>query len=324
MLSPRVRTFILAVLLGGLVSHLAWSSAMALLLSTRYPHRMIDVQRWPQSISVHRVTEMVSLFLSNTVPASTGPNTVFFGSSVAYGYPWQEQVIVSTRYAALRPAEHVVNASVVGSDLAFLENAVLCGATNAHLRAEVVIVELPVINSVLNLMRRSDEWVPEHCDETIGRIGYWSFAVRHPLGAGWLPYIWDDKAFPKADQTIALRQPYFGYFAGRKDFVRIERQFRKEVVAALERAKTVGRHVYAFPSPVLLPAVKELGFEADSVRSQLAAALEACRTVAGVECLDPEAFYARREAYFNITHFNQRGHQLLAEWLAQSITPPGK
>ena len=319
MLSPRVRTFILAVLIGGAFTHLAWSSAMALLLSTRYPDRMVDVQRWPQSISVQRVAEMVSLFLSNTINASTAPNTVFVGSSVAYGFPWQAEVVVSARYAALRPTEHVVNASVVGSDLAFLENAVLCGATNAGLRAEVVIVELPVINSVLNIMRRSDEWVPERCDETIGRVGYWSFAMRHPLGAGWLPYIWDDKAFAKADQTVTVRQPYFGYFAGRKDFARIEPQFRREVIAAVERAKTVGQHVYAFPSPVLLPAVKELGFEADSVHSQLTATLDACRTVAGVECLDPELFYARRDAYFNMTHFNQHGHQLLAEWLAQHI-----
>lgn len=48
----------------------------------------------------------------------------------------------------------------------------------------------------------------------------------------------------------------------------------------------------------------------------------ACRTVAGVHCLDTEPFYNRRDVYFNLTHFNQRGHQVPAEWLAEQIPPP--
>jgi hypothetical protein len=319
-----VRTFVVALLIGAAVTHLAWSSAMALILSSSYPHRIMDVRRWPDPVSVKGVAEMVSMFLSHAITPATAPHTVFFGSSVAYGFPWQEDVVVSTRYAALRPAEHVVNASVIGNDVAFLEDAVLCGATNAGLQADVVIVELPVINSVINLMRRTDDSQPERCDETIGRVGYWSFAARHPIGAGWLSFIWDDKAFPKADANITIGAVFFGYFGGARDFAKVEPDFRRQVVAALERAKTLGRRVYAFPSPVFVPGVREAGFDAASVQTQLTSALTACQTVSGVHCLDPQQFYTRRDAYFNLTHLNQRGHQALAEWLAANIEPAAK
>jgi len=80
--------------------------------------------------------------------------------------------------------------------------------------------------------------------------------------------------------------------------------------------------VYAFPSPVYLPGVGEARFEAESVHAQQQAALAACRNVPGVHCLDPESFYTRRELYWNLTHFNQQGQRMFAEWLAQRITPP--
>lgn len=321
--SPRIRMFVATLLVGAAAIHVAWSSAMAWLLSSRYSHRIVDVRRWPEEVDVRRTAEMVSMYLTNTAVPSPPPTTVFFGSSVAFGYPWAEDVGFSARYAALRPAEHVFNASVIGADLAFIEDAILCGATNAGLRVDTAIVELQVVLSV-NSLARTAFWKfapPEPCDETIGQVGHWSFVTRHPLGAGWLPFIWDDKASPKPDRGLEVAEVYAGYFITREDYDRLELESKlhAQVAAALNRAKTVARRVYAFPSPVYLPGVREARYEAESVHAQQKAALAACRSVPGVQCLDPEEFYTRRELYWNLTHFNQRGHQVFAEWLAERV-----
>ena len=323
-MAARVQTFVLALIIGLAGTHLAWSAAMALALASSYPARMADTRRWPEEVpSVRMITEMVSMFISGQVRTSAA-TTVFFGSSVAYGFPWQEEVVVSSRYAALRPNEHVLNAAVVGNNLALLENGVLCGATNAVLQADVVIVELPVINSILFRLAldREGQLPAEHtCDETIGRVGSMWFAARHPIGAGWVSFIWDNKAYPKPDSTVELGTSKFATFASAGEFAPMEAELRRQVVVAMERAKTLGRRVYAFPSPVLIPGAQAMGFDGNAIRAQLAAALSACQTVPGVHCVDIESFYNRQDLYYNLTHLNQRGHQALAEWLADQIPP---
>jgi hypothetical protein len=319
----RVRTLLLALLLGIGMTHVAWSAAMSAWLSSRYTHRIVDVRRWPTEVEVRRVTEIVSMYLSHTVVPSARPTTVFFGSSVAYGYPWQEEASFAARYAAMRPSEQVFNASVIGADLAFTENAILCGATNAGVKVETAIVELQVVLSV-NSLARIAFWKfapPAPCDETIGRVDHWSFAMRHPLGAGWLPFIWDDKASPKPDRGLEVAPVYAGYFISRGDYdtLKLQPQLHAQVAAVLNRAKTIARRVYAFPSPVYLPGVREARYEAESVALQQADTLAACRAVPDVQCLDTEPFYTRRELYWNLTHFNQHGQQVFAEWLASKI-----
>jgi hypothetical protein len=316
----RVRTLIIVLLLGALVTHLAWSTAVAIAFS-RYQRRIVDVRRWPGPVSVPTVTEMVSMYFTHELPPSSSPSTVFVGSSVAYGYPWAEELAVSSRYAELRPGEHVVNASVIGADTAFLDDAILCGATNAKVRADILIVELPVINSVNGLKRRAGINGPP-CDETIGRVGILSFVIKHPRGTGWLSFLWDDKALSGPEQTIAPKQRFFGFFLEPDDYARFDADFQREVITVLNRAKTVGRRVYAFPSPVFVPGVTEIGFNRGSVEAQLQAALTACRQVADVQCLDAAPFYVRRELFMNLTHLNQRGQQALAEWLAGAVARP--
>lgn len=319
----RVRTLVLALLIGAALTHVAWSTAMAMALSSRYVHRIVDVRRWPEEVQVRRVTEMVSMYLTHTVVPSPRPKTVFFGSSVTFGYPWQEEVGFTARYAALRPREQVFNTSVIGADLAFIDNAVLCGATNAGLQADTAIVELQVVLSV-NSLARIAFWrfgPPPPCDETIGRVRHWPFVMRHPLGAGWLPFIWDDKASAQPDRGLEVAPVYSGYFIGRGDYnaLNIAPKLDAQVVTVLTRARTIAPRVYAFPSPVYLPGVREAGFEAESVHAHQRAVLAACRTVPDVVCLDPEPFYTRRDVYWNLTHFNQHGHQVFAEWLDRQI-----
>ncbi|HJU44068.1 MAG TPA: hypothetical protein VJ691_14680, partial [Vicinamibacterales bacterium] len=122
--SPRIRMFLLMLLIGGAAIHITWSSVMAWLWASGYSQRIIDVRRWPEEVDVKRTAEMVSMYLTHTVLPSSPPTTVFFGSSVAFGYPWQKEAGFAARYAALRPSEHVFNASVIGADVAFIENAI--------------------------------------------------------------------------------------------------------------------------------------------------------------------------------------------------------
>ena len=321
--SPRIALFLLSLLAGGAAIHAAWSTAMAWLWASRYSHRIIDIRRWPEDVEVRRSTEMMSMYLNHTVVPSPSPTTVFFGSSVTFGYPWPADVAFTARYAALRPSEHVFNASVIGADLAFIEDAVLCGATNAGLQVDTAIIELQVVLSV-NSLARIAFWKfgpPLPCDETVGKVGYWPFVMRHPLGAGWLPFIWDDKASAKPDRGLEVAAVYAGFFVNREDWdtFELEPKFHAQVVATLNRAKTVARRVYAFPSPVYLPGVREARFEAEAAHLHQTAALAACRSVPEVHCLDPEEFYTRKELYWNLTHFNQRGHQVFGEWLAERV-----
>jgi len=207
-----------------------------------------------------------------------------------------------------------------------LEYGVLCGAINAGLHADVVVVELPIINSILFRLNHEREGLrlPAYtpCDEKVGRVGYWSFVARHPIGAGWVSFIWDDKAFPKPDSTVILGAAPFAQFATASEFAPMEPDMQRQVVVALERAKLLGPQVYAFVPPVFLRGAEAAGFDPIAIRAQLASALAACRTVAGVHCLDLEPFYDRQELFFNLSHFNQRGHQVLAQWLADHIPSP--
>jgi hypothetical protein len=323
MIPPRVRTFVLAMLLGAAATHVLWSLAMGTVLASSYAHRIPDLRRWPEAFAVPRITEMTSSFLAHVVPASAAPTTtLFFGSSLTYGFPWQEELTAPARYAALRPQEHVVNVGVLGATMQLLDAAILCGANNAGVRANIVVVELPVFNSINNLKRTFGRTgPPDGCDDTIGRVGPWSFALRHPLAAGWPPYLWDDKAFPRPDHHI-LTRTFFGYFVSPEIYKRVEPSALRDLTAALTRAKTIGRQVYAFPSPVLVSKVSMAWANEQSVEMQLAAALAACRDVSGVRCLDPGEFYRRDDLYWNLTHFNQRGNQEFANWLAANIAPP--
>jgi hypothetical protein len=320
---PRVLRFPLAVLLGAAAIHVAWSTAMAWSWPSRYPHRMADIRRWPVEVEVRRSTELVSMFLTGAVSPPPPPTTVFFGSSFTYGYPWQEDVIFTTRYAAARPPERVLNVGVLGADLAFIENAILCGATNAGSPVETAVVELQVVLSI-DRLARSAFWnfaPPEPCNETIGRVGYWSFVMRHPLGAGWLPFIWDDKASPKPERAFEAGLVHSAFFITREDSMRfeLESKLRAQVVAALKRARTIARRVYAFPPPAYFPGVPDPKYEVDPVERLQEAALAACRSVPEVQCLDPKEFYPRRELYRDVTHLNQQGHRVFAGWLAERI-----
>ena len=263
---------------------------------------------------------MVSAFLGGRASVVANNGTIFYGSSFSYGYPWQETVVMSYRYAELRPAETVLNVSVIGANLALIDNGILCGARNAGIRTRNAVIELPVINSTAALVaQHADGSSTPPCDMSLGRRSYTAFTAQHPLGLGWVPFIWDDKAFPKGDENIALNKVAVGYFTSADRFKEIESQYREQIAGVVRDGQAVADHVFVFPSPVFLTGATELGEDADAILAQLRVAVEACRTVPGAVCLDPRAVLHAPRIVLQHDPPEPTGHQAMAEWFASQI-----
>jgi hypothetical protein len=306
------------VLAGALAAHVLWSALLSAALTAGYRHRVFDVRRWDGPWA--DTTELLARFASVRGRALGRRMVVFVGSSFTYGYAWQEPVIYSRRFAELRPDAAVINLSVIGADTTVSEWA-LCGLLRDRSSVDSVIIEIPVVNEAGKLSRQiaTGAAVPlgatGACRAIESTTGYFGFFWRHPFGAGLLPFIWDDKAYPKPDAEIALPPVGDNYFVPRDRWAAIAPMFAARVEALARNARSLGRPVYVYPTPVFLPGVREVGRDARAVRAQIDLAIAACRRVPGVTCLDPEPFLDRRDCYWNMTHLNQRGHQAMAEWL---------
>lgn len=304
----------------GVSAHLLWSLAMTELLVSSYHHRIFDVRRWPVDLPRPAVAQLVAAFAGERLAEAHGTgSTVFIGSSFLFGYPWQESVVVSKRYAELRPQETVLNISVIGAGLEVLNRAILCGLHEAGQRIDVAILEIPVVNAVARIAEDENaDWV-NGCGAEVRPGGYLGFALARPIGIGWLPFIWDTYAYDKTDEDLALVPVQKGYFVRSEAFNSIRARYRELIAATVSSAKPLAGRLVVFPSPVYLPGAAQLGEDDAAIRGQLAETVAACREIAGVTCLDPQGFYVRRDIYYNMTHLNQRGHQVMAEWLVSEL-----
>lgn len=322
MTGGRVRRWsgpLLGLVAGGLTAHVIWSAILATALAAGYRHRVFDVRRWggPTSDSV----DLVSRFFAKRGQPSDKPQVLFLGSSFTYGYPWQEDVIYSHVFASLRTEFDVLNVSVIGIDASFGE-WLLCRPVHERRVFDTVFVEIPVINETARLDKMNglgrtvSLGATGACRSADTHGGYFAFFLRHPYGLGLLPFVWDDKAYPKRDEKVGLATVPDDYFVTGDQFQEIAPLFAARVEALVRSAKVVGRRVYVYPTPVYLPGVRQIGRDADAVRAQLDSAVIACQRVPGVTCLDPSAFYESAENYLNITHLNQRGHRAMAKWFS--------
>jgi hypothetical protein len=322
----RLSTVLAGVVITTVITHVVWSYGVALVLERTYRHRIMDLRRWSgrdQSASAQR--ELLARFLDLEVRRANRPTVVFLGSSFSFGYPWQERVILSRRYSELRPDQTVLNASVTGGGLPLVHNWAICAARRQQLLLDAAVIEIPVINTVASLLREFEGQggiTPlESCSEPpVSGRGYLPFVLKQPLGLGWVRFVWDVEAYEKPDEPIVVIPVPAGYFVSRENFSRIKGAYQSQIIATLTQAKTVAKRVYAFPSPVYLPALDEIEEDAGAIQEQLSATLDSCRAVPGVECLDPDAFYRMKEAYYNITHLNQHGHDAMARWLAEKVS----
>lgn len=143
--------------------------------------------------------------------------------------------------------------------------------------------------------------------------------MSHAQGLGWVPFLWDNEAYPKEDETVKINAVPAGYFVGKAEFEAVQVEFESQIAELLRNAKSVAPVVIAYPSPVFVAGLKEVGADYQALEYQLNFAHAACVKVGGVHCLDPAQRFATRDMYYNLTHFNQRGHRAMGEWLAREV-----
>lgn len=316
--------FAILTLLTALAGHVLWSAAVAVALERGYPHRVVDLRRWSgPAPRIGSQRELLARFISVELRDASKPTVAFLGSSFTFGYPWQERVILSRRYSDLRPDQQVVNASVTGGDLSLVNNWAICAFKRQGLMVDAAVIEIPVINTVANLAKQVKAQggvaALESCSEPRVSDTYLPFVLRRPLGLGWVRFLWDVEAYEKPDESIVIIPVPEGYFVTAEQFVTVEPAYRAQIVDALTRARGIARKVYAFPSPVYLPALRDINQDDAAVSHQIEVTSEACRSVGGIECLDATSFHEMRAAYYNMTHLNQHGHKAVARWLSNRI-----
>ena len=326
---PRLLRFAGLAGLIAIAAHLVWSAGVAFALERAYPHRVVDLRRWTSSTpGVAAQRELLARFVSVELRHAAQPTVAFMGSSFSFGYPWQERVILSRWFSALRPELRVVNMSVTGGDLSLVNNWSICALERQDLVVDAAIIEIPVIATVVHLSQQHEllgtsDGISklENCAAPRVSDAYLPFVLSHARGLGWVRFLWDVEAYEKRDEPIVITPVPEGYFVPAGKFDKIENAYRKEIVATLTHARTIARHVYAFPSTVYLPALLELHEDDVAVARQLQVTSDACRSVSDVECVDVTSFYVMRDAYYNMTHLNQRGHEALARWLSTRVLP---
>ena len=310
--------FIVIAAGGAAVAHACIAVGVTAAIDPLYAHRMYDVRKWPGRSE--DAFKLAGTYLRERIERSSPPITLFAGSSVTHGYPWTQRQTFASVYGRAKGTQ-AVNAGILGLDVSGINDWVICAARANRIHVETVIVEVPVVNTVAQLVNyhRAGTPAPPMSDcagiELSPRHGMWAWS--RPFGIGWLVFLWEEDAYPKPDMIVTLKPVPAGYFTPADDFAAVSGVYENQIATLLERAGTIANRVYAFPSPVFLAGLEELHH--DAVRAQMASALSACRRVEGAGCLDTLFLGDRPDFFINLTHLNQAGHRVLAEWLATQV-----
>jgi hypothetical protein len=315
----RTTKYLFAILLvmGG--AHLAWSAAMVAALTIFFNHRVPNVTKVP-NLGRHW-EEITSSFVVESIAdarRSNRPLALFLGSSVTYGYPWQEPVIFSRLFADKVPGFKVANLSIVAAGMRALTDFATCALDEKH-RPDILLVEIPLVNSTTSV--KSDfKYKPRECAQLSERIsGYWPLVLRRPYGTGWVSMLWDEHAYDKPEKTLKIVKVPSDYFADRKTFESMESMFISELRLYLTTVSRMGSRVYVYVSPVYTPGIDESGGDRQAVEYQIALTNRVCREFAQVTCLDSTPFNSQRDLFYNLTHLNQQGHRALANWFVGQV-----
>jgi hypothetical protein len=309
-----------SVLLHGVVA-VAASTAMRVM----YPHRIYNVRAWSDEGNLRY--RLVGSFLREHVP-SDRPVVAFVGSSVTYGYPWAEPFVFSRLFADARPDATVVNASIVAADITGINEWVICAARRNNVRVRALVLELPVVNTTAHFIRLREQGLRgghlAACEAGETDPGYLRLAVAEPRGLGWLTFLSRTDASERIEGSIRLMPVPDDYFASAEKFASIREDYALGIRRLLTNALQVADTVYAFPSPVFVDGLAEIGRDPVMLAEQLAATDAACAEVPGVRCLDTARLWADRSLYINLTHLNQAGHRATAELMLASVDAPAR
>ena len=101
------------------------------------------------------------------------PLVFFVGSSLTYGYPWQERVIFSRVVAARASSWRVANLSYIGANMRGLLEYATC-SLGRSIKPNILVVEIPLVNSIASLDSDKDVYKRQS--------NYWlsTIALRNP------------------------------------------------------------------------------------------------------------------------------------------------
>lgn len=309
--------FVAVTLLTAALTHAVSAIAVTWAIDRVYTDRMFDVRQWPGPPS--EGFRLAGSYLRERLARSRPPVTLFAGSSVTHGYPWSQSQTFAHLYSAAAGTT-TINASILALDVSGVNDWILCAARRNGLRVAVLIVEVPVVNTVSQLAsyhRASSPAPPlSDCRNQRADPGYARLAWSHPLGVGWFVFLWEREAFVKPDTVMTPAPVPAGYFTSAADFAAVAGDYDAQIVAMVANARTVADRVFVFASPVFTGGLASIGEDDEAVAGQLTRTVDACRRAGGAVCLDASFLGARQDYFMNFTHLNQAGHRVMAEWLA--------
>lgn len=315
----RLLQALLAVAGFAMLAHLIWSAVVVNLLDHYQHHRLLNIRK---TKSVDRDWEAMSSAFVHAVltdaKKKNRPSAIFIGSSLTYGYPWQEPVIFSRVVAERLPDWRVGNLSIIGAGMRGLLDHATCPLRGA-IKPDVLVVEIPLVNSIGNLDPAKQQTMRECSASSASRVDTLKLVLSRPYGLGWISLLWDEEAYEKPEENIQIAKLPSDYFATAERFQAVRAQFRSELEVYLNSVAGMGKKVLVYVSPVYTPGIEAAGGDRQAVEAQMAFAYEICKENGKVICIDPASFGLQREMFYNLTHLNQKGHRVLGEWFAQQV-----
>lgn len=314
-------TVVMGVALG---AHLVTAATVTLAMQTLYAHRIYNA-RGLSSDGAERF-RLVGSFLVENARIGALPVIAFAGSSVTYGYPWNERFVFSRLLADRSRTTKVINASIVAADISGVNDWIVCAARGNQVRFDVLVIEIPLVNTTSHLVQyhKSGHRPPAlvRCEIARDDPGYFELTAMHLRGIGWLRFLWNSEARETVESTIRLGPVPKDYFASAADFAAIRQDYADRVRTTLNNAQQVAGVVYAFPSPIYVGGLEEVGEDADAIGEQLQHTVDTCASVPGIRCVDTSSIWMNRTYFFNLTHLNQAGHRAAADLMAAAIEVP--
>ena len=312
----------LAVLL--LTIHLLWSATVVGLFRLVYDHRVMSVVKM---LNVGREWEDFTASFSGEIikraRKEKKPLVMFVGSSVTYGFPWQERIIFTRLISDEMSDFKIANLSIIGVGMRAITDFATCAIGQKH-RPEIIFFEIPLVNSTASISPGATVSA-RRCHDYSSRVpGYWELVVGRIFGIGWIPLLWDDENFEKAETNLNILPLPEGYFADSKKFSSIENVYSSELRAFLYNISGMGDKVFVYVSPIYVPGISVAGADRRAVEYQIELSQKICLEFVNLTCLDSSIFSQRPELFYNLTHLNHRGHRALADWFKPYITSQGR
>lgn len=293
--------------------HVVASFAVAAYTQYYYQDRMFDVRRYPGGGAT--LVPLTGGYMASMV---TRDDNVLLGSSFSFAVPFDvnETVGAILRHRGIR----IRNVSVIGLGVTGM-NDIACAMVVRQLKARTLIIEIPWINEVSYLSQFPAAPPVRKCAPSESSSSMFHFALTHPIGLGWLNFLFDPYRGKASPEKVALSPIPKGYYATLDDFARIKPALRKQLAALYHRAKSISPNVLLFVTPVYLDGVARVASEYHaSVGHQFSSVQDFCKKLAAENCIDTTSLTGNPDYFANMTHFKQRGSEALAALIARRLS----